>query len=481
VDGHGFVGAALKAGAVAVVGERDVAEVRDLVLPAELTVPYVRVPDGREALAWLCAAWYGFPARRMTMIGVTGTDGKTTTVNLIYAILRAAGRRAGMISTVKAVVGERTLDTGLHITTPDAPEVQRLLAQMVTSGVEVCVLETTSHGLAQQRVAACEFDVAVVTNITHEHLDIHGSFEAYLAAKARLFEGLAASYRKPGVRKIIVLNRGDSSFNALWTYPALLAYPSDVALTYNLDWPGDVVVRNLRQGPDQTSFDIYSPYDTFPVTTSLVGTFNVFNILAAAAATLALGIEPAAVSAGVAAMRGVPGRMERVVRGQPFTACVDFAHTPNSLRRALETARQLAGDGRVLVVFGCAGLRDVQKRPMMGQVAAELADYAILTAEDPRTEDLDAILEAMAEGCRQGGGVEGRTFERVPDRGAALARAVELARPGDVVMACGKGHEQSMCFGETEYPWDDREALAAALEGRPLRTLPMARGLSESG
>jgi UDP-N-acetylmuramoyl-L-alanyl-D-glutamate--2,6-diaminopimelate ligase len=153
---------------------------------------------------------------------------------------------------------------------------------------------------------------------------------------------------------------------------------------------------------------------------------------------------------------------------------VDFAHTPNSLGRALETARQLAEGGQVILVFGCAGLRDVQKRPMMGRVAAELADYAILTAEDPRTEDLDAILEAMAEGCRQGGGVEGQTFERVPDRGAALARAVEVARPGDVIMACGKGHEQSMCFGETEYPWDDREALAAALEGHPLRTLPTA-------
>src|SRR5512136_454936 len=229
VDGHGFVGAALKAGTVAVVGERDVAEVRDLVLPAELTVPYVRVPDAREALAWLSAAWYGFPARRMTMIGVTGTDGKTTTVNLIYSILRAAGRRAGMISTVNAVVGETELDTGLHTTTPDAPDVQRLLAQMVAAGVEVCVLETTSHGLAQQRVAACEFDVAVVTNITHEHLDIHGSFEAYLAAKARLFAGLAAGYRKPGVPKIAVLNLGDSSFEALYDYPA------DIKLTYNLD------------------------------------------------------------------------------------------------------------------------------------------------------------------------------------------------------------------------------------------------------
>ena len=478
VDGHGFAGAALKNGALAMVGERDVAEVRDLVLPAELTAPYVRVPDGREALARLSAAWYGFPARRMTMIGVTGTDGKTTTVNLIYHILRAAGRRAGMISTVNAVIGETALDTGLHTTTPDAPDVQRLLAGMVAAGVQVCVLETTSHGLAQHRVTACEFDVAVVTNITHEHLDIHGSFEAYQAAKASLFEGLVAGYHKPGVPKIAVLNRGDRSFDVLWPYQADVKLAYDVItqaaeagavepLPYAWGGSGDVVARNVRHAPAQTRFDIDSPYGSFSIATGLVGAFNVSNILAAAATTLALGVEPAAVSAGVAAMRGVPGRMERVDRGQPFTAIVDFAHTPNSLGRALETARQLAEGGRVIVVFGCAGLRDAQKRPMMGRVAAELADYAILTAEDPRTEDLDAILEAMAEGCRQGGGVEGRTFERVPDRAAALARAVEVARPGDVVMACGKGHEQSMCFGETEYPWDDRAALAAALAGHP--------------
>ena len=469
VDGHGFIGAALRKGAVAIVGERDVSEVRDLLLPAEMTVPYVTVPDGREALAWLSAAWHNFPARQLTMIGVTGTDGKTTTVNLIYHILRAAGRRGGMISSVNAVIGETSLDTGLHTTTPDAPDVQRLLAQMVAAGTEVCVLEATSHGLAQHRVTACDFDVAVVTNITHEHLDLHGSLEAYRAAKASLFRGLMTGYHKPGIRKISILNHGDSSIDYLRPYPA------EVKLTYNLTWPGDVIARNLVQTAEQTRFEVYSPYGQFPLETQLPGTFNLFNILAATATTLALGVEPEAIRRGVAAVKGIPGRMERVDRGQPFTALVDFAHTPYALRRALETARQLAQDKRLIVVFGCAGLRDMAKRPMMGQVATELADYTILTAEDPRTEDLDAILEAIAEGCRRSGGVEGRTFERVPDRGAALARAVELARPGDVVIACGKGHEQSMCFGETEYPWDDRLALAAALEGRPWKTLPTAQ------
>jgi len=466
VDGHGFVGAALKNGAVAVVGERDVSEIRDLLLPTELTAPYMTVPDGREALAWLSAAWHDFPARQLTVIGVTGTDGKTTTVNLIYHILRAAGRKAGMISTVNAVIGDDSLDTGLHTTTPDAPDVQHMLAQMAAAGAETCVLEVTSHGLAQHRVTACDFDVAVVTNVTHEHLDLHGSLDAYRAAKTSLFKGLMQERRKPGIQKIAILNESDSSLEYLRPCPA------DVQLTYNVAGPGDVTARNLVQESGQTRFDVCSPYGNFSVETRLVGTFNVFNILAAAATTLALGTEPQAVRAGIAAVRSIPGRMERVDQGQPFTVMVDFAHTPNSLRRALETARQLAASGQVIVVFGCAGLRDVEKRPKMGQIAAELADYTILTAEDPRTENLDTIIESIAEGCRMGEGVEGETFERTPDRGAALARAVERARPGDVVIACGKGHEQSMCFGEIEYAWDDRAALAAAIEGHPLRTLP---------
>ena len=405
VDGHGFIGAALKNGAVAVVGERDVSEV---------IVPYIMVPNGREALAWLSAAWHSFPARQLTMIGVTGTDGKTTTVNLLHHILQAAGRNVGMISTVNAVIGDTALDTGLHTTTPDAPDVQRLLAQMVADGADVCVLEVTSHGLAQHRVTACDFDVAIVTNVTHEHLDIHGSLDAYRAAKAILFQELAGGFRKPETDKISILNRGDSSFDYLQPHPA------DLRLSYNVGKPGDVIAYNLIQTPDQTHFEIESRYARFSMETKLLGTFNVFNILAATAAALALGVEPEAIQRGVAALESIPGRMERVDRGQPFTAIVDFAHTPNSLRRALETARGLTTRRRVIAVFGCAGLRDVEKRPLMGRIAA-------------------------------------------------------LAQPGDVVIACGKGHEQSMCFGETEYSWDDRKALAAALEGGPLKTLTTAK------
>ncbi|MGQ9502059.1 MAG: UDP-N-acetylmuramoyl-L-alanyl-D-glutamate--2,6-diaminopimelate ligase [Anaerolineae bacterium] len=470
VDGHSFIEQAVRNGARCIVGERHIREVK---LPQQRCrddeIVYVQVPDGREALAWLSAAWYGFPARRMVMVGVTGTDGKTTTVHLIHHILRVSACQVGMISTVSALFRDKMVDTGLHTTTPDAFDVQRLLADMVSEGVEVCILEATSHGLAQHRVTACDFDVAVVTNITHEHLDLHGSLEAYRAAKARLFAGLSTAARKPGVPKIAVLNRDDSS------YEYLRSYSADMVFTYGKHLHADVRASQVQCTPEGIRLIIESPWGTFPVCSTLIGEFNVFNILAAATAGLAMGASPAAVQQAVCVFQGVQGRMERVERGQPFTALIDFAHTPNSLHQTLQSARSLAAPGgRVIVVFGCAGMRDVEKRELMGRVAAELADYAVLTAEDPRTESLDAILEAIAEGCRQGGGVEGKTFERVHDRGAAIARGVALARPGDVLLVCGKGHERSMCFGDTEYEWDDRMALILALEGGVMSTLPTA-------
>ena len=470
LDGHAFIPAAIAAGAAAVVGERDAAEVVPRRAMSDGSIPYVQVRDGREALAWLSAAWHGFPARRLTMIGVTGTDGKTTTVNLVHHILRAAGRQAGMISTVNARIGDRSVDTGLHTTTPDAYAVQQLLADIVADGADTCVLEATSHGLAQHRVTGCEFDVAVVTNITHEHLDFHGSLAAYRAAKASLFASLAHAARKPGVPKVAILNRGDSS------YDFLRPIATGRVVTYDVGGAADVTAEDVVVTPAGMRLTLRSAAQgRCAVETPLVGQFNLANILAAAATAMALDVPCAALREGLRTFPGVPGRMERVDRGQPFTAIVDFAHTPNSLRQALLAGRQLAAPGgRVIVVFGSAGRRDVEKRRLMGQVAAELADYAIITAEDPRTESLAGILAQVADGCRQGGGREGITFERVADRGAAILRAVGLAQPGDVVLVCGKGHEQSMCFGEEEYPWDDRAALAEALEGRQVATLPTA-------
>jgi UDP-N-acetylmuramoyl-L-alanyl-D-glutamate--2,6-diaminopimelate ligase len=464
-DAHDLIGEAVARGAVAVVGERPPGQVN-------CPVPYAQVASAQQAIGLLSAAYHGYPSRRLTVIGVTGTDGKTTTTNLIFNILKAAGIRVGMISTVSAVIGDEDIPTGLHVTTPTAPEVQMYLRRMVDAGLTHCVLETTSHGLAQGRVNGVDYDVAVLTNVTHEHLDFHGSFESYRAAKGLLFKNLGDAYRKPGVDKSAVVNLDDA--NASY----FLGFPADQHITYTYK-SSDADLTGVAMIPSPKGsifrFGIRGRETSITVNTPLVGAFNMQNILAAAGAAVALHCSNDVIKAGIESMPPVPGRMERIDEGQPFLAIVDFAHTPNALRRALETARQLvAPEQKVIAVFGSAGLRDREKRRLMAEVSTELADITVLTAEDPRTESLDAILQTMAEGATSKGGVEGQTFYCVPDRGAALAFACSLARPGDLVIACGKGHEQSMAFGTTEYPWDDREALRAALRGHPLRTLPTA-------
>lgn len=484
VDGHRFIPQALERGAAAIIGEKtlnaeNAADVRiDSAASAlsAVNVPYIPVRNGREAFAWLNAAWYDYPARQLIMIGVTGTDGKTTTANLIHSILKAAGLKVGLISTVNAVIGERVLDTGLHTTTPDADDVQRYLREMADAGLTHCVLEATSHGLAQHRVTGCEFDIAVVTNITHEHLDVHGSLEAYRAAKGLLFQSLASAADK-GISKAAVLNLDDSSYPYLrdWIETAANGLRRPDIHTYALCCPADCTAIDIDYRADAIHFKAICRDQYLDIATSLVGEYNVSNCLAALAATVkGLGIDPAHARSGIAALKGIPGRMERVHVGQPYTAIVDFAHTPNALDRAIAAARTMT-DGQVIVAFGCAGLRDVEKRRLMGEVAGRAADKIIVTAEDPRTESLDAIMAVTAAALTEQGRVEGRDFWRIADRGQALAFACSLARPGDVVLACGKGHEQSMCFGEVEYPWDDREALRAAIQGTPLKTLPTAK------
>jgi UDP-N-acetylmuramoyl-L-alanyl-D-glutamate--2,6-diaminopimelate ligase len=449
MDGHRFIPAAIEKGAIAAVGMQALEKV---------SIPYIRVEDTRPALAHLCAAFYENPARKLTVIGVTGTDGKTTTSNLIYQILLAAGHRAGIISTVNAVIGGEVIDTGFHTTTPDAPDTQKYLAQMVAAGLTHVVLESTSHGLSQHRVTGCEFDIGVITNITHEHLDYHKTYEEYRAAKGRLFTMLAETPEKPqGNPRLAVLNRDDSSYDYLHE----LTQVQQVAYSLNpgVDaWAEDVQLQS-------TGMNFVAVGDRFrqPISSTLVGDYNISNILAAfSAAVFGSGISPEVAARGIAALPGVPGRMERIDLGQDFTAIVDFAHTPNALEVTLKTARQLT-HGRVIAVFGSAGLRDRAKRRMMAEVAVHMADVTVLTAEDPRTESLDAILAEMADAAVKEGGIEGEDFFRVPDRGDAIRKALQIARPGDLVIACGKGHEQSMCFGTVEYPWDDRIAMRAAL------------------
>ncbi len=449
VDGHDYIPKAIENGAVAIIGDRDL---------SGLSVPYIRLENPRQALTFLAAAFYNWPARKLTVIGVTGTDGKTTTSNLIHKILIAAGIRAGMISTVNAVIGDEVLDTGFHVTTPDAHDVQRYLAKMVESGLTHVVLETTSHGWSQHRVDACEFDIGVVTNITHEHFDEHGTYENYRAAKARLFSSLERTKEKPlGNPRLGVINRDDRSFEFLD------GFIKTKKLNYGLGDSADVRAEDMQYSSSGIEFTAVSKDFRVGIRSDLVGAYNVSNCLAALTATIyGLGVAPEVAARGIGALEGIPGRMEQIDLGQNFIAIVDFAHTPNALKVTLEAGRKLT-KGRVISVFGSAGLRDKEKRRMMAETSVELADLSVLTAEDPRTESLDGILEEMAAGARSKGGREGETFWRVADRGEAIKFAIRLAKEGDIVLSCGKGHEQSMCFGKTEYLWDDRTAMRAAL------------------
>lgn len=445
-DGHPFIEQAIERGAALVIAQ---VSAESLALSIPNTVTYWQVPDTAVVLSWLAAAACDFPGAQMTVIGVTGTDGKTSIANLLYEIFVAAGFKTGMISTVKAVIGNHEEPTGLHVTTPQAPEVQRLLRRMVDDNVTHCILEATSMGLAEHRVDTAFFDVAVVSNVTHEHLDYHGDYAAYLAAKARLFD-LATSAG--------VINRDDESYNHL------LAADLPQTVTYSLEQPdsADISALNIRYSASETQFDLIIDGQAIAVTTPLVGRFNIYNMLAAAGAAYTLGISTAQIKQGLETIEVISGRMERIDCGQPFLVVVDFAHTPNALAKAIAAARGMT-DGRIITVFGSAGRRDVAKRRMMAEYSAELADLTILTAEDPRGEPLDAILAMMADGCLSRGGIEGATFWRIPDRGRAIYHALSLAHADDLVLICGKGHEQSMCFIATEYPWDDRDATRSAL------------------
>jgi len=451
-DSHRFLpDVAAKGAAVAVVERAD----------PTLALPQIVVPNGREAWGWLSAAWESFPSHHLKVVGVTGTDGKTTTMNLINAVMEALHYRTGMVTTIGARIGGREVDTGEHVTTPDAPIVQGFLREMVKEGMEVALLETTSHALSQHRVAGVAYDVAVVTNITHEHLDEHGSLENYRAAKAKLFAGLAGSYRKPNTPKVAVMNGDDSSYKYL---SKLLA---DEQLVYGIESPHATIrASDIQFERDGTRFVAETPIGEISIHSPLLGRFNVYNILAAVGAGIALGRQlpdvRERISKGIASLKTVKGRMEPIDDGQDFLAIVDFAHTPVSLENALTTAREMT-QGRLFAVFGSAGLRDKAKRAMMGAIAGRLADMSVITAEDPRTERVEDISAEIAAGAESSGAVRDKSYVIIYDRAEAIEWAVEQAKPGDLVIACGKGHEPSMCFDTTEYPWSEHNAMLAAL------------------
>ncbi len=434
-DGHEHAPAAVAAGAAALVVQR----------PLGLGVPEVLVPDARAAMAPAAARFHGDPTATLQVVGVTGTNGKTTTAYLVRALLQAAGRQTGLLGTVASIVGGE--ERAVARTTPEAIDLQRDFRAMLDAGDAACAMEASSHALALHRCDAIHWAAAIFTNLTQDHLDFHPTMEDYFLAKRRLFEA------GPGVA---VVNVDDP-------YGARLAREFPAAVSVAIDADADYRATDVATGLAGSSFTVAAPDGTrLKLRSPLPGRFNVANILGAVAATRGLGVDDEAIVAAVRSAGRVPGRFEPVDEGQPFAVLVDYAHTPDSLENVLHAARGITA-GRVIAVFGCGGDRDRGKRPLMGEIGTRLADTVIVTSDNPRSEDPEAILDDIVAGAGPGA-------ERVADRRAAIARGVEAARPGDVVVIAGKGHEQGQEFaGGRKVPFDDvavaREALRGAREG----------------
>ncbi|HET7037715.1 MAG TPA: UDP-N-acetylmuramoyl-L-alanyl-D-glutamate--2,6-diaminopimelate ligase [Thermomicrobiaceae bacterium] len=453
-DGHHFLEAARRAGAVAALVESWPPELDDY--PAA-----VQVEDTRAALAQVAAACYRDPGASMGMVGVTGTDGKTTTTYLIDAMLRDAGQRTGLIGTVAVRIGERLTEHDLRQTTPESLDVQRFLSQMRAAGVDWAVLEATSHGLELHRLDSCPFDVGVVTNITHEHLELHGTVENYRRAKARLLEHVRAGISRPYPHGI-VLNADDEGARSI------AGYAGDVPITWfsTRDAFAAVHASEIEIEATGTRFVLSLPDGSRkPVNLRLIGGFNVENALAAAAVGSIMGLPAERIVASLEAFRSVPGRLVPVEQGQPYRVYVDYAHTPDSLEKILRLIRSLV-PGRVIVVSGSAGERDRTKRPLQGAVCVRLADFAVFTSEDPRFENPDQIIAEIAAGAAERGAAEGRDYLCVEDRRAAIGAALDAAQPGDAVVLAGKGHESCIIYGAERRPWDEVAEASRALAER---------------
>lgn len=456
VDGHDFVGAAERAGAVVALVERPVADV---------ALPQLVVAGARRALAEAAAWFFDDPSAELGVVGITGTDGKTTTSFLAVSVLEAAGLPAGLISTVETKIGTVREANPEHVTTPEAPELQASLRAMVAAGDRVAVLETTSHGLTLERVAAIAYDVAVLTNLSHEHLELHGTFEAYRAAKLSLFERLAAGSsgaREKAWPRAGIVNLDDPS-GPLFSDVTRAAGAR--LITYGADPRADVRATSVDEDARRLRVGVEAPRWRGTLELRLVGRFNVHNALAVVALGEALGLDGEAVKTGLEAVPGVPGRMERIDAGQPFAVVVDYAHSPASLVAVLDILGPLAAarGGGLIAVFGSAGERDTAKRPMMGRVAGERCRLVVVTDEDPRGEDPGSILDAIAAGAEAAGRHRGRDLLLVGDRKAAIAAAFERARPADVVLLAGKGHERSILYADGPRPWNERAAALEAL------------------
>jgi len=447
VDGHVYVSDALAKGAAAIVVERSAR------VPEGVSI--LRMPSTRIGLAELAAEFYGRPSRRLNLAGVTGTDGKTTVTHMAEHVLGASGVVAGAMSTIAFKVRGREVDNVTGQTTTEAPEVQAWLARMVDAGAACAVIETTSHALVQERVRACDFDVAAFTNVGHDHLDYHATWEDYLEAKARLID-LTARAADKGVEKTAVLNRDDPS------YERLARRPIPRRWTYGMTTASDLHPLELAITGTGSRFRMKTPLGETEVTLNVPARFNIYNALCAAGVCLALGVPVEDVGRGLAGFEGVRGRLEPVDLGQDFRVYIDFAHAAGSLASALAELRPFTKK-RLIVVFGSTARSD-HDRPGMGRAAAEFSDFFIITTDDPLSEDPVEIARDVQSGAE--GKSPGRDFEVVIDRRSAIRRAVEIARPGDTVLLAGKGHERSMRTAQGAEPWDERAEAEAAIRKR---------------
>lgn len=438
VDGHDFAESAVENGACAVLAER----------PLALNVPVIIVKDTYRAMAVLADAFYSQPTKKLQLIGITGTNGKTTTSHLIEKILADAGKKTGLIGTMYTKIGSRKIET--KNTTPESLTLQKTFRQMVDEGVESAVMEVSSHALDMGRVHGCDYDIAVFTNLTQDHLDYHHTMEDYKRAKSLLFSQLGNTYdlRNP---KYAVLNADDEASEVYRKSTAAHV------VTYGIDADADIRAEKIRMASSGTMFDLVTPMGSYPVHIKLVGKFSVYNVLASAAAALVSGVPINGIIQSLEAIEGVPGRFELVNAGQNFTVIVDYAHTPDSLENVLKTVEQFA-QKKVFVVVGCGGDRDRTKRPIMAQIACRFSTDPIFTSDNPRSEDPIAILRDMEEG------VKGEEYLVIPDRKEAITHAVNNASDGDVLLIAGKGHETYQIIGNQVYDFDDRLVAKEAIE-----------------
>ena len=449
-DGHAFIADAARRGAAAVMVDYDWVNSQKSVLPR------IRVTDTRAALAPVSAAFFRHPSRELRVVGITGTDGKTTTAYIVDHLLTFAGQTTGMAGTVTVRIAGAEDRHALRQTTQESVENQRLLRRMVDAGCDVAILEATSHGLDLHRLDDIDFAIGAVTNITHEHLEHHRTIESYWRAKAILFDRLG-----PGGTAVV--NLVDPGARSVLTFvpPANLIRYSSTGAT-----DADLLVDHLVLGDSGSRFDLHWRGETVAISLPLVGGFNVDNALCAAGIALGLGVSLPTIAGGLSTAPAPPGRMVSIDEGQPFGVVVDYAHTPESLTKVLSLLRSLRPEGRLIVVFGSAGDRDPTKRPIQGEAAGRHADHVIVTNEDPRTEDPDAILEEIASGARRAGRRDGADLDLIADRRSAIAHAITISRSGDTILLAGKGHEGSIIVGHEKLPWDEeqvaRDELRAA-------------------